>query len=207
MGEKDPKNLKTVFADNTMKYLSKNLAYPFEYFYSIDDYHKPVDNLKKEDAFSKLKNDYPSVKEIDRTKVISKSFDNKKGEELTQLYLKSDVLKLICAFEKFIKVSINEFGINPLYCVSLPGQTWQSGFKYTGINLQTLQDKDLILTLENNLRGGTSSVMEDRYKKQLNIKRHFIWMLPVFMGILWSNIYLMMRLKCGMVILIFIWTN
>ena len=37
--------------------------------------------------------------------------------------------------------------------------------KYTGINLQTLQDKDLILTLENNIRGGINSVMGDRYVK------------------------------------------
>ena len=37
--------------------------------------------------------------------------------------------------------------------------------KYTGIKLQTLQDKDLFLTLENNMRGGKSSVMGDRYVK------------------------------------------
>ena len=68
-------------------------------------------------------------------------------------------------FEKVIKVSINEFGINPLYCVSLPGCTWQYGLNYTGINLQTLQNKNMILTFENNIRGGISSVMGDRYVK------------------------------------------
>ena len=57
-----------------------------------------------------------------------------------------------------MKVSINEFDINPFYCVSLPGYTRQCGLKDTGINLQTLQDKDLILTLVNNLRDGISSV-------------------------------------------------
>ena len=35
--------------------------------------------------------------------------------------------------------------------------------KYTGINLQALQDEDLILTLENNIGGGISAVMGDRY--------------------------------------------
>ena len=58
-----------------------------------------------------------------------------------------------------------------LYCVSLPGYTWQCGLKNTGINLQTLQDKDLILTLENNLRGGISSVMGDRYVKSDDNKK------------------------------------
>ena len=37
--------------------------------------------------------------------------------------------------------------------------------KYTGINLQTLQDKVLILTLENRIRGEISSAMGDRYVK------------------------------------------
>ena len=94
-----------------------------------------------------------------------KKFNIKNGEELTKIYLKSDVLLLACVFEKLIKVSVKEFGINPLYCVSLPGYTWQCGLKYTGKNLQTLQDKDMILLLENNIRGGISSVMGDRYIK------------------------------------------
>ena len=126
------------------KHSTKTLAYPYECFNSIDDYQKPVGNIKKEDFFNKLKNDYPIDKEKERTKEFFKRFNNKNGEELTEIYLKSDVLLLTCVFEKFIKVSVNEFGINPLYCVSLPGYIWQCVLKCTGINLQTLQDKNTI---------------------------------------------------------------
>ena len=56
---------------------------------------------------------------------------------------------------------------NRVYCVSLPGYTWQCGLKYTGINLQPLRDKDLILILENSILGGISSVMGDRYVKSI----------------------------------------
>ena len=164
MGESDFKLLKTEFPDK-WKFLTKKLAYPYDYFNSIDDYQKPVDNLKKENFFSKLKNDYPSDKEIERTMDNIKKFNIKNAEELTEIYLKSDVFLLTCVFENFIKVSVNEFGNNPLYCVSLPGYTWQCGLKYTGINLQTLQDKDMILLLENNIRGSISSVMGNRYVK------------------------------------------
>ena len=73
--------------------------------------------------------------------------------------------------KKFIKVSLNEFEINPLYCVSLPGYTWRCGLKYTGINLQILQDKDMILLIEINIRGGISSVMGDRYVKSDEYKK------------------------------------
>ena len=164
MGENDVKISKTGFPDE-WKFLTKKLAYPYEYFNSIDDYQKPVDNLEKKDFFSKLKNKCPDDEEIERTVDIIYIFKIKNGEELTEIYLKSDVLFLACVLEKFIKVSIKEFKINPLYCVSLPGYTWQCGLEYTGINLQTLQDKDMILLLENNIRGGISSVMGDRYKK------------------------------------------
>ena len=47
--------------------------------------------------------------------------------------------------------------------MSLPGYTHQYALKYTDKKLQTLQEKDLILLLENNIRRGISSVMGDRY--------------------------------------------
>ena len=43
--------------------------------------------------------------------------------------------------------------------------------KYTDIKLRTLEDKDLILTLENKIRGGISSVMGDRYVKSNENKK------------------------------------
>ena len=67
--ENDLKILKTGFPDK-WNFLSKKIAYPYEYFNSIDDYQKPVDNLKKEDFFSKLKNNCPYDEEIERTKKI-----------------------------------------------------------------------------------------------------------------------------------------
>ena len=170
IGENDLKILKDGFPDK-WKYLTKKLAYPYEYFNSIDDYQKPINDLKKEYFFSKLKNKCPDDKEIERTMDIIKRFNIQNGEELTEVYLKSDVLLLACVFEKFIKMSIYEFDINPLYCVSLPGYTWQCGLKYTDIKLQTLQDKDMILLLENNIRGGISSIMGDRYIKSNENKK------------------------------------
>ena len=120
---------------------------------------------KKEIFFSKLKNKYPDDDEIERTKEIIKVFGIKNGEELTKLYCKSDVILLADVIEKFLKVSFEEYGINPLYCVSLPGYTYQCALKYTDIKLQTLQDEDFILLLENILRGGLTSVMGDRHVK------------------------------------------
>ena len=69
MGENDLKTLKTGFPDK-WKFLTKKLAYPYEFFNCIEDYKIPVDNLIKEDFFSKLKNKCPDNEEIERTKEI-----------------------------------------------------------------------------------------------------------------------------------------
>ena len=100
----------------------------------------------------------------------------------------------MCVWE-IIKVSVNEFGINPLYCVSVSGYTWQCGLKYTRINLQTLQDKDMILLLENNIRSGISAVLGDRYVKSDEKKRFCIQMLIISMVTQCLNHYLMMKLN------------
>ena len=170
LDEDDLKILKKEFPDE-WQYLNKKLAYPYQRFNSIDDYKKPVNDLKKEDFFSKLKNDYPDDDEIEPTKQIIKLFNIKNGEELTKLYCKSDVILLADVFEKFVEVSTEEYKINPLYCVSLPDYTYQCALKYTNIKLQTLQDKDLILLIENNIRGGISSVMGNRYVKSNKSKK------------------------------------
>ena len=122
LDEDDFNTLKKEFLDK-WQYLNKKLAYPYENFNSNDDYKKPVSNLKREYFFSKFKNDYPVDNEIERTKEIIKLFNTKDGEELTKLSWKSDVILLADVFEKIVKVSTKEYGINPLYCVSLPGYT------------------------------------------------------------------------------------
>ena len=164
LDEHDFKILKKKIPDKWQK-LNKKLAYPYQYFNSIDDYQTAVDNLKREDFFRKLKNKCPDDDEIERTKEIIKLFDIKNGKELTKLNCKSDVILLADVIEKFGKVSFEEYGINPLYCVSLPSYTYQCALKYTDIKQQTLQDKDLILLIENNIQGGLTWAMGDRYVK------------------------------------------
>ena len=109
-----------------------------------------------------MKNDYPNDIEKDRPKKPKINFNIKNGEELARLYLEKFCL-LSSDFEKSTKLSINEFDINPLFCVTLLGFTWQRGSSCAGMNLKTLQDKDIVLLLENNSRGGPSSVQGDGY--------------------------------------------
>ena len=85
------------------QYMNKKLAYPYQYLSSIDDFKKPVDNLNKEDFFSKLKNKCPDDEEIERTKEFINLFFIKDEEEITKLCCKSDVFLSADLFEKFVK--------------------------------------------------------------------------------------------------------
>ena len=82
MGENDLKTLKPGFPAK-WKYLTKKLAYSYEYFNTIDDYQELVGNLKKEHFFSKLKNGYLDDEEIQRTLDLINKCKIKNGEELT----------------------------------------------------------------------------------------------------------------------------
>ena len=67
--------------------------------------------------------------------------------------LKKRISLLAEVFEKFVKVSTKEYGINLLCIISLPGYTYQGALKYTAFKIQTLQYKDLILIIEKIVRG------------------------------------------------------
>ena len=68
----------------------KKLTHLYVYFNNVSDYQKPVHNLKKEDFFSELKNSYPSDDETNRTKEIIKIVNIKSGDQLIELYIKTD---------------------------------------------------------------------------------------------------------------------
>ena len=158
-------HLKKHFPNHWML-LKKKLAYPYEYYKTLEDYEKPIDELLEsvnKTYFSKTKNKIPDQEEIDRTNEFIRLFNIKNGRELTELYCKADVILLADIFEKFIKLSISEFGINRLYHISLPGTTWSNGLKYTKIELELIKNVDLFQMFESGIKGGISGIFGDRY--------------------------------------------
>ena len=139
----------------------KKLAYPYEYL-NLDNFQEPL-NLTKEDYWSTLTQSYPSDDDIKRTQELIDKNKITNGRELTMLYLKMDVPLLADVFENFVESSTREYKINPLYSYSLPGYTWKAGLKLTDIKLDFIKDRNLLQLLENNIRGGISSVMGDRH--------------------------------------------
>ena len=100
MGENDLKIEKENFPDTKWKFSTKKFAYTYENFNCVDDHRKPVNSLRKEDFFNKLKNVYPNDMEIERTNESIKVFNTKNGKELTRLCSERDLLLLAFVFQK-----------------------------------------------------------------------------------------------------------
>ena len=143
----------------------RKLAYPYEKGNTIESYYKPL-KLGREDYFSTLKPSYPDFEKILRTQAIIVKNKITNLKESTMLYLKNDVLLLTDIFQIYIDTCKKTYGINSLSSYSTPSFTWKAGLKMTGVELDYITDDKLRLLLENNMRGGPSACMGNRYVKR-----------------------------------------
>ena len=49
---------------------------------------------------------------------------------------------------------LNVYELDPVYIVSAPGLAWQVCLKKTGVKLELLEDYDMIIMVEEDIRGG-----------------------------------------------------
>ena len=69
-------------------------------------------------------------------------------------YLRLDVYQLADVFESFRQLALQQDGLDPVNYVGLPGFTWDSAFKFTGVEIHLLQDEDMYTFFEAGTRGG-----------------------------------------------------
>ena len=75
--------------------------------------------------------------------------------EYHDLYVQSDTLLLADIFENFRSKCLEVYQLDPAYFLSLPGLAWQACLKKTNIKLELLTDYDMLLMVEDRIRGGT----------------------------------------------------
>ena len=83
------------------------------------------------------------------------------------LYVQSDTLLLADVFENFRDMCIKEYELDPAHFLSLPGLAWQACLKKTNIELELLTGYDMLLMVEEGIRGGICHSIH-RYAKANN---------------------------------------
>ena len=83
------------------------------------------------------------------------------------LYVQRDTLLLADVFENFRDMCLKEYELDPAHFLSLPGLAWQACLKKTNIELELLADYDMLLMVEEGIRGGICHSIH-RYAKANN---------------------------------------
>ena len=83
------------------------------------------------------------------------------------LYVRSDTLFFADIFENFRQSCLKNYELDPAHFVSLPGLAWQACLKKANIELELLTDYDMLLMVEEGIRGGICHAIQ-RYAKANN---------------------------------------
>ena len=75
---------------------------------------------------------------------------------------------LVDVFENFRKACIETYELDPAHFISLPGLAWQACLKKTDVELELLTDYDMLLMIEEGIRGGICHAVH-QYAKANNI--------------------------------------
>lgn len=159
--------LSTEFEKEDIKLLSQKGFYPYEY---VDSLERLKENKlpERKDFYSTLTDETISEKDYLHAQKVWNHFKCKSLLDYHKLYLKTDVLILADAFEEFRNIFLKFHNIDPCYCYSSPGLSWQCGLKYTQIELELITDYDMLQMFEKGIKGGFSGVLGPRYVKAYN---------------------------------------
>ena len=72
---------------------------------------------------------------------------------------------------EYVKLSMKEFGLNPLHYVCLPGYSFDCSLMSSGVSSDTLQDKQMLDDFVEAKRGGICGIMGDRIVNNSNRKK------------------------------------
>ena len=98
---------------------------------------------------------------------VFKRFKLKNLGEYQDLYVQSDTLLLADVFENFRNKCLKVYELDPAHFLSLPGLAWQACLKKTSVKLELLTNYDMLLMVEEGIRGGICHAIH-RYAKANN---------------------------------------
>ena len=133
--------------------LLRKVVYPYKY---MDNWERFNETLlpSKESFYNNL--NMENIDDIDyrHGNNVFKRLKLKNLGEYHDLYVQSDTLLLADVFENFRKTCLKVYELGPAHFLSLPGLAWQPCLKKTNVKLELLTDYDMLLMVEEGIRGG-----------------------------------------------------
>ena len=148
---------------NTYEFFNKNLnkfilllrkgVYLYEYMDNGVRFNE-TSLPNKESFYSNL--NMENIDDIDyrHDNNVFKRFKLKHLGEYHDLYIQSISLFLADVFANFRNTCLKVYELDPAHFLSLPGLAWQACLKKTSIKLELLTDYDMLLMVEERIRGG-----------------------------------------------------
>ena len=128
-------------------------VYPYEYMDNWKRFNE-TSSPSKESFYSNL--NMENIEDIDyrHGNNVFNKFKLKNLREYHDLYVQSDTLLLADVFENFRNTCLKVCELDPAHFLSLPGLAWQACLKKTNAELELLTDYDMLLMVEEGIRGG-----------------------------------------------------
>ena len=148
--------LKQEFPDQ-YELLAEKGVYFYDYASSFSVFSEK--QLPSKDAFySKLKDESITDQDYERAQKVFKVMKCDSLLDYMELYVKTDTLILCDVFENFRKLCMDYYGLDCCHYMSLPGFSWDAMLKMTGCQIEYMTDIDVYTFIEQNLRGGVTTV-------------------------------------------------
>ena len=160
---------------NKFVLLLRKGVYPYEYMDTWERFNE-ISLPSKEDFYSNLNMEDISDIDYRHANNVFKRFKLDNLGDYYDLYVQSDTLLLADVFNNFRDICIKEYEIDPAHFLSLPGLAWEACLKKASIELELLTDYDMLLMVEEGIRGGICHSIHrygkanNKYMKNYNIK-------------------------------------
>ena len=159
-------NLKKYYKGEKLSLVRRKGVYPYEYMNSLERFKE--NKLPPKEAFySRLAGEGISDEDYEHAKKVWKVFGMKTLQDYHDLYNVIDVLLLADVFENFRNLCMENYNLDPAHYFTAPGLSLDACLKITGVELELLSDINMLLIIEEGIRGGVSMI-SNRYGKANN---------------------------------------
>lgn len=156
--------------------LERKGVFPYDY---VDSYERLAETSlpSKEHFYNQLNDEEISDEDYQFACSVWEKFELKTLGEYSELYLKTDVLLLADVFENFRNICYSIYNLDVMRFYTAAGLSYAAMLKYTKVEIELLTDVEMLLFIENSVRGGlaqcsirhvkaNNKYMKDDYKPE-----------------------------------------